>query len=91
MSTHELAAKVKELKELQTFIEELTAEADAIKDELKAHMKAAGASELTVDIFKLRYSSVTSNRFDTNSFKATHGELYAQFCKPTISTRFCVV
>lgn len=51
MSTHELTAKVRELKELQTFIEELTAEADAIKDELKAHMKAAGASELTVDVF----------------------------------------
>lgn len=90
MSTHELTAKVRELKELQTFIEELTAEADAIKDELKAHMKAAGASELTVDVFKLRYSSVTSNRFDTNSFKATYGELYTQYCKPSTSMRFSI-
>ena len=37
MSTHELTAKVRELKELQQLIEEATAEAEAIKDELKAH------------------------------------------------------
>lgn len=90
MSTHELTAKVRELKELQQLIEEATAEAEAIKDELKAHMKAAGTSEMTVDVFKLRYTSVTSNRFDTNSFKATHSELYTQYCKPSTSMRFSV-
>lgn len=90
MSTHELTAKVKELKELQAFIEEMTAEAEAIKDELKAHMRTVGTQELTVDIFKLCYSSVTSNRFDTNSFKATHGELYTQYCKLSTSMRFSV-
>ena len=90
MSKHELAAKVRELKELQQLIEEATAEAEAIKDELKAHMKATGMQEMTVDIFKLHNTTVTSSRFDSTAFKATYGELYAQFCKPTISTRFCV-
>ena len=90
MSKHELTAKVRELKELQALIEEATAEAEAIKDELKAHMKATGTQEMTVDVFKLRYTSVTSSRFDSAAFKATHGDLYTQYCKPSTSMRFSV-
>ena len=90
MSTHELTAKVKELKELQALIEEATAEAEAIKDELKAYMKTSGAEELNAGLFKLRYSSVTSSRFDTKSFKAMHSELYEQFCKSSTSMRFSI-
>lgn len=90
MSTHELTAKVKELKELQALIEEATAEAEAIKDELKTYMKTSGAEELNAGLFKLRYSSVTSSRFDTKSFKAMHSELYEQFCKSSTSMRFSI-
>lgn len=38
MSINELEAKVRELKELQTLIEEAQEEAETIKDQLKAHM-----------------------------------------------------
>ncbi len=90
MSANELTAKVRELKELQALIEEATAEVEAIKDELKAHMKAANTEEMTVDVFKLRYSTVTSSRFDSAAFKATHGELYRQYCRPSTTMRFSV-
>lgn len=90
MSTHELSAKVRELKELQQLIEEATVEAEAIKDELKAHMKSSGTEEINAGVFKLRYSSVTSSRFDTKAFKAMHSELYEQFCKLSTSMRFSI-
>lgn len=90
MGTHELTAKVRELKVLQSLIEEATAEVEAIKDELKAHMTEQGTQELTVDVFKLRYTQVTSSRFDSTAFKAAHGNLYNQYCKPVTSSRFCV-
>ncbi|MBM6888415.1 hypothetical protein H6B69_21870, partial [Pseudoflavonifractor phocaeensis] len=38
MSTHELESKVRELRQLQALIEEATAEAEAIKDTIKAAM-----------------------------------------------------
>ena len=38
MSTTELEAKVRELRELQALIEEAQAEAESIKDQLKVHM-----------------------------------------------------
>ncbi len=90
MSINELTAKVRELKELQALIDEATAAAETIKDELKAHMTASGTQEMTVDVFKVRYTPVTSNRFDSSAFKATHAELYTQYCKASTSMRFSV-
>ena len=36
MSTHEIESKVRELRQLQSLIEEAQAEAEAIKDAIKA-------------------------------------------------------
>lgn len=88
MGTHELTSKVRELKELQALIEEATAEAEAIRDEIKAHMTVQGTEEMTVDVFKVRYKTVMSSRFDSTAFKAKYSKLYNQFTKPTISMRF---
>ncbi len=90
MSTNELTAKVKELKELQALIDEANAQAESIKDELKAHMVAAGAEEMTVDVFKLRYKAVASSHFDSAAFKKKYGDLYAAFTKSTTAMRFTV-
>lgn len=90
MSTNEISAKIVELKELQLLIEEATAQADSIKDELKAHMTAQGTDELTVGVFKLRYKAVTSSRFDSTAFKAKYSDLYEAYTKPTTSMRFSV-
>lgn len=90
MTTKELTAKIRELKELQSLIEEATSEAEAIKDELKAHMTESGKEEISVDIFKIRYTVVKSCRFDSSAFKKTHGDLYEQYSKQTETRRFSV-
>ncbi len=90
MTTNELTTKIRELKELQALIDEATAEADAIKDELKAHMTSEGKEEMTVDVYKVRYTVVKSSRFDSTAFKKTHGDLYEQYSKQTETRRFSV-
>lgn len=90
MSTMDLLAKVRSLKELETLISEAQAELDSIKDELKAEMTNRNTEELDVDVFKIRYKTVKSNRFDTTAFKSTHKELYNQYVKQTESRRFTV-
>lgn len=90
MGTHELTSKIRELKELQALIDEAQAEAEALKDELKAYMTATGTEEIKVDVFKVRYTTVKSNRFDTAAFKKTHGDLYTQYTKETETRRFSV-
>lgn len=83
MCTKDLTAKVRSLMELEALIAEAQAqaEADGIKDELKAEMNNHNTEEMTVDVFKIRYKTVKSNRFDTNAFKSTHKELYSQYIK----------
>ena len=90
MSTKDLTAKVRSLKELEALIAEAQAEAEGITDELKAEMINRNTEEMTVDVFKIRYKTVKSNRFDTNAFKSTHKELYNQYIKQTESRRFTV-
>lgn len=90
MSTKDLTAKVRSLKELEALIAEAQAEAESIKDELKAELINRNTEEMMVDIFKIRYKTVKSNRFDTTAFKSTHKELYDQYIKQTESRRFTV-
>lgn len=90
MSTHEITSKVRELKELKAQIEMLRDEAAAIEDAIKAEMLTKGVDEMQVDIFKIKYKTVISSRFDSKSFKATHQGLYNQYCKATEYRRFTV-
>ena len=90
MSTNELTKKIRELKELQALIEQAQAEAEAIKDDLKAYMIDNDTDEMNVDVFKIRYAVVKGSRFDTAAFKKTHADLYAQYIRQTETRRFSV-
>lgn len=90
MSTNELTAKVRELKELKTLAEELAQEITAIEDTLKAELTARNAEEMAVDVYKIRWTKVTSSRFDSASFKKEMPNTYALFTKPVESRRFSV-
>lgn len=91
MSTNELTAKVRKLKRLQTKAEELKDEITAIQDELKAFLTAQNVEEMKAGTFKIRFTPVVSNRFDTTAFKKTHLDLYNQYIKQITSRRFSVV
>lgn len=90
MSNHELTAKVRELKKLKALADELAAEITAIEEEIKATMTEQGVEELTVDVFKIRWQTVTSNRFDSTAFKKAYPDLHKLFSKPTTGKRFTV-
>ena len=90
MSQNEIASKVAQIKELSQLIEEATAEAEALKDEIKAHMTAVETEELTAGVFKVRYTTVKSSRFDTAAFRKTHADLYEQYTRTTESRRFSI-
>ena len=90
MSANEMTAKVRELKELKAMAEELAAEITAIEDTIKAEMTARNTDEMTVDVYKIRWAKVLSNRFDTTAFKKAMPELAKQFTKTTESRRFTV-
>lgn len=90
MSTHEMESKIAKLQEWETLAEEARAEAEALRDEIKAEMLARDTEELEAGRFICRWTSVLSNRFDTTSFKKEHADMYKQYTKQTASHRFSI-
>ena len=90
MTIHELESKVRELHQLQALIDEATAEAESIKDVIKASMTAQGVDEVRAGEYKVSWKPVTASRFDSKAFKADHADLYGQYSKTITARRFCV-
>ena len=90
MTKNEMIKKIEELQELETFIEEIKAEAETIKDSIKAEMLDRDIEELPAGQYIVRWTSILSNRFDTTSFKKQFGDLYKSFTKQTSSRRFSI-
>lgn len=88
MSTHELESKIRELRQLQSLIEEAQAEAEAIKDQIKAHM--GEAEELRAGEYRITWKPVTSSRLDSKALKAAAPELVERFTRATTVRRFSV-
>lgn len=85
-----MITKVRELKELKAMAEELAAEIAAIEDDIKAEMTERSVEEMTVDVYKIRWTKVLSSRFDTSAFKKTMPELAQQFTRQSESRRFSI-
>ena len=72
MSANEMTSKIRELKELKAMADELAAEITAIEDSIKAEMTARNTEEMTVDVYKIHWTKVLSNRFDSSVFKKSY-------------------
>lgn len=90
MSKNELVAKIEALNEWEAVIEEARAEAEAIRDSIKAEMIERDTEELDAGKYIIRWTSILSNRFDTTSFKKVYGDLYKAFTKQSTSRRFTI-
>ena len=88
MSINEMEAKARELRQLQALIEEAQAEAEAIKDALKAAM---GDSEsIQAGEYRITWKAVTSSRIDTTALKKALPDVSERFTRETTIRRFCV-
>jgi predicted phage-related endonuclease len=85
-----LIETVKKFKELQIFIKQLEEEAEAVKQEIIAEMDEQKTEVLIIDVFTIRNTTVTTNRFDSTAFKKTHEDLYSQYLKENIGKRFTI-
>ena len=90
MSRNELVAKIEALNEWEALMEEAKAEAEAIRDSLKAELAERGVEELEAGQYIIRYTSILSNRFDTTAFKKVMPDVYKAYTKQTTSRRFTI-
>ena len=84
MSNHEMQSKINDLRELRRMADELSAEINSIQDEIKAHMTAIDADELTGADYKVTWKTVTSSRLDAAALrKADALNRRLKFSSPT--------
>ena len=90
MSTIEITSKIEALKDLESLIEEAKAEAEALRDEIKAEMLSRDTEEMEAGQYIVRWTSVLSQRFDTTAFKKVMPEVYKAYTKQVSSRRFTI-
>lgn len=90
MSKIELLAKIELLNKYEAMMEEMKAQADTIRNEIKAEMEARELEEMIAGQYIIRYTAVLSNRFDTTTFKKVMPELYKAYTKQVSSRRFTI-
>ena len=88
MSMKEMESKIRELRQLQALIEEAQAEAEAIKDAIKAAM---GDSEaIQAGEYKVTWKPVTSARLDATALRKALPDVAERFTRTTTVRRFTV-
>lgn len=90
MTKAEIINKIEAINEWESIIEEAKAEAEALRDSLKAEMLEQNTEELEAGTYIIRWTSVLSQRFDTTAFKKSHGEMYKEYTKQVSSRRFSI-
>lgn len=88
MSTNDIAAKCRELRELQALIEEAQAEAEGIRDELKRAM--GGAEELRAGEYKITWRPIKAVKLDVKALRAALPDVAERFSRESTTRRFCV-
>ncbi len=90
MSINEMETKIRKMQEWEALASEAAAEAETIRDEIKAEMLKRDTEELTAGSFIIRWTSVISNRFDSTAFKKVMPDVYKSYLKSVSSRRFTI-
>ena len=88
MSMDMMNARVSTYFDLVAQIEQLQAEAEAIKGELKCQMMGRETEELEGTGWRATWHNTRNSRFDSKRFKTDHADLYDQYTVKTTGTRF---
>ena len=91
MSTVDIVSKIEQLKELEALVREAEKEVEALKDEIKAEMYMRNTEEMEAGRYIVRYTNVSTDRFDSKAFKAEMAEVYGRYVRTTESRRFSIV
>ena len=85
-----LENKIKEWKEYQALINEITALKDSIADEIKEYLAEINQQTATIGEYKVSYTDCMRKDIDKKALQAEHSDLYAAYLKETTYKRFCI-
>lgn len=89
MSVNEITSKAREIRELEALIAEAQAQAEALKDQIKAYM--GDSEQLQAGEYKISWKTVTTTRIDTAAIKKLFStEDLEGYTKTTTVRRFSI-
>ncbi len=90
MSTNAIEKMIEELKDLEALEEELKREIESVKNNLKAELEERNVEALNTGRYIVRFTPVTTSRFDSTRFKKDLPDIYKEYLKEVISKRFSI-
>ena len=90
MTERQIENRIKKLQAIEEQQKVLSAEADALKAEIKADLEAKGVDEIKTASFIVRWKEIISSKLDGKALKAALPEIYNQYCKELASRRFTI-
>lgn len=90
MTNRQLDNRVKKIQAIEAQIKELEAQADALRDEIKADLTVNGEDEHNTGAFIIRWKEIISTRLDSKALKAALPDVFATYSKQSSCRRFTV-
>ncbi len=90
MSTNEIHAVIKELKEFKLLKEEAEARISELENIIKSEMKSQELEKMVVGEYKCSLATITSNRIDSKALQENRPDIYSIFVKPSTYERLTV-
>ncbi len=90
MSTNEIHAVIKELKEFKLLKEEAEARIAELESIVKGEMRANDTDKMVIGEYKCSLATVTSNRIDSKSLQENRPDIYTIFVKPSTYERLTI-
>ena len=89
-SDRQIDNRCKKIKDLQSQVDALQLQIDTLKEELKKDMENESQDRRETNNYKLSYTTVTQNKFDTTGFKKAMPDMYKLYSKVTSYKRFLI-
>lgn len=90
MTERQLKNRIEKLDSIAEQQKMLEAQAEAIRNEIKADMQEKGVEELKAGNRIARWKEIVSDRLDGKALKAALPEIYSQYSKAYSSRRFTI-
>lgn len=86
MTERQIENRIKKIEELEAQKKAIEEQISSLKAEVQEQMQEQETLETAH--YTIRWTKVTSERFDSKSFKSKHAELFSEYVKSVESRRF---
>lgn len=88
MTTRQIVNRAKKIEELEAQKKALEEQILSLKAEIQEEMQ--NSETLEAGEYLIRWTKVSSEKFDTKAFKGKHAELFSEYVKSIESRRFTI-